>query len=153
MGFHLIDQAACFAAGQPTVRGCTVPNGRSTQGGNSGRGWACVATAATCFWVACMAYPPQRQINGLQRCNSLLCGCQILQGKAVHRLIGRQHGFAAAQAVERLHVQAGWGRGWCCSTPWPVRCARLRIEWADRGLGWIVLCVLGELQLFRTVKA
>lgn len=44
--------------------------------------------------------PPQRQINGLQRCNSLLCGCQILQGKAVHRLIGRQHGFAAAQAVE-----------------------------------------------------
>lgn len=49
---------------------------------------------------------PQRQINGLQRCNSLLCGCQILQGKAVHRLIGRQHGFAAAQAVELLHVQA-----------------------------------------------
>ena len=153
MGFHLIDQAACLAAGQPTVRGCIVPNGGGTPWVNSGRGWACVATAATCFWVACMAYPPQRQINGLQRCNSLLCGCQILQGKAVHRLIGRQHGFAAAQAVERLHVQAGWGRGWCCSTPWPVRCARLRIEWADRGLGWIVLCVLGELQLFRTVKA
>ena len=153
MGFHLIDQAACLAAGQPTVRGCIVPNGGGTPWVNSGRGWTCVATAATCFWVACMAYPPQRQINGLQRCNSLLCGCQILQGKAVHRLIGRQHGFAAAQAVERLHVQAGWGRGWCCATPWPVRCARLRIEWADRGLGWIVLCVLGELQLFRTVKA
>ena len=101
MGFHLIDQAACFAAGQPTVRGCIVPNGRSTQGGNSGRGSACIATAATCFlgWLAWLT-SHQRQINGLQRCNSLLCGCQILQGKAVHRLIGRQHGFAAAQAVE-----------------------------------------------------
>ena len=73
MGFHLIDQAACLAAGQPTVRGCIVPNGGGTPWVNSGRGWTCVATAATCFWVACMAYPPQRQINGLQRCNSLLC--------------------------------------------------------------------------------
>ena len=79
MGFHLIDQAACFAAGQPTVRGCTVPNGRSTQGGNSGRGSACVATAATCFWVACMAYPPQRQINGLQRLRLLsACMCSAM---------------------------------------------------------------------------
>ena len=117
MGFHLIDQAACFAVGQPTVRGCTVPNGRSTQGGNSGRGWACVATAATCFWVACMAYPPQRQINGLQRCNSLLCGCQI----AVHRLRQLSADGVRGGAVQRhgrcgvrgcgLNGQRG-GRGW-----------------------------------------
>ena len=155
MGFHLIDQAACFAVGQPTVRVCTVPNGRSTQGGKFWTWLGLCCHGGNVFFLGGLhGLPhPQRQINGLQRCNSLLCGCQILQGKAVHRLIGRQHGFAAAQAVERLHVQAGWGRGWCCSTPWPVRCARLRIEWADRGLGWIVLCVLGELQLFRTVKA
>mgnify|MGYP003413195681 CR=1 FL=1 len=102
MGFHLIDQAACFAAGQPTVRVCTVPNGRSTQGGNSGRGSACVATAATCFWVACMAYPPQRQINGLQRCNSLLCGCQI----AVHRLRQLSADGVRGGAVQR-HGRCG----------------------------------------------
>lgn len=56
MGFHLIDQAACFAAGQPTVRGCIVPNGRSTPWVNFGRSSACAATAAMCFGVACMAY-------------------------------------------------------------------------------------------------
>ena len=75
MGFHLIDQTACFAVGQLAVRVCTVPNGRSTQGVNSGRGSACVVTAATCFFFGWLAWltAPQRQINGLQRCNSLLC--------------------------------------------------------------------------------
>lgn len=75
MGFHLIDQAACFAVGQPTVRVCTVPNGRSTQGGKF-RAW--LGLRCHCghvFWGGLHGLPhPQRQINGLERCNSLL-GC------------------------------------------------------------------------------
>ena len=59
MGFHLIDQTACFAVGQLAVRVCTVPNGRSTQGGKF---WAwlglCCHGGNVFFWVACMAYLP-----------------------------------------------------------------------------------------------
>ena len=35
----------------------------------------------------------------------------MLQGTVLPRLIGHQHGFAVAQAVERLHVQCNGVRG------------------------------------------
>ncbi len=46
--------------------------------------------------------PPQRQINGLQRCNSLLCGCQI----AVHRLRQLSADGVRGSAVQR-HGRCG----------------------------------------------
>ena len=73
------------------------------KGVNSGRGLACVATAATCFfgWLAWLT-SHQRQINELQRCNSLLCGCQI----AVHRLRQLSADGVRGGAVQR-HGRCG----------------------------------------------
>ena len=71
MGFHLIGQAACFAVGQPTVRVCTVPNGRGTQGVNSGR-WPwrekrCAWFRAPCrdFEATCTAFSSTKQVAGM----------------------------------------------------------------------------------------
>ena len=100
MGFHLIGQAAWFEVGQPTVRVCTVPNGRSTQRVNSGRGSACVATAATCFGVACMAYLPSGR--------SMDCSAAIACCAAGHSL-----------------TSAHWPSAWLCSGSgsWAPACA------------------------------
>ena len=74
MGFHLIDQTACFAVGQLAVRVCTVPNGRSTQGGKFWTWLGLCCHGGNVFLGGLHGLsPPQRQINGLQRCNSLLC--------------------------------------------------------------------------------
>lgn len=51
------------------------------------------------------------QVDELQRGDGLLCLCQPLLGKQIHRLIGHKHGFATAQAVERLHMQLDGIRG------------------------------------------
>lgn len=98
MGFHLIDQAACFAVGQPTVRGCTVPNGRSTQGVNSGRGSACAATAATCFGVACMAYPPSGRSMD---CSAAIACCAAARSCRAKPYIGSS---AVSMALQRLRL-------------------------------------------------
>ena len=69
MGFHLIDQAACFAVGQPTVRVCVVRRGQIL-----GVARPALSRRQRVFgWLAWLT-APQRQSNGLQRCNSLL-GC------------------------------------------------------------------------------
>ncbi len=50
-------------------------------------------------------------VDGLQACRPAVPG-PATAGRTGHRLIGQQHGFAAAQAVECLHVQAdGVGGG------------------------------------------
>ena len=98
MGFHLIDQTACFAVGQPTVRVCTVPNGRSTQGVNSGCGSACVATAATCFfWVACMAYPTPSGRS--MDCSAAIACCAAARSCRAKPYIGS---LAVSMALQRL---------------------------------------------------
>lgn len=80
---------------------------------------------------------PQRQINGLQRCNSLLCGCQILQGKAVQRLrqlsacMCRAIGSGELWPVEGRDGHAapeGWARARGRETVFMVPCSFARLE-------------------------
>ena len=125
MGFHLIDQTACFAVGQPTVRVCTVPNGRSTQGVNSGCGSACVATAATCFfWVACMAYPTPSGRS--MDCSAAIACCAAARSCRAKPYIGS---LAVSMALLRLRQLSAcmcrrpetWGQHQKKAGRWPWR--------------------------------
>ena len=115
MGFHLIDQAACLAAGQPTVRGCIVPNGGGTPWVNSGRGWTCVATAATCFWVACMAYPPSGRSMD---CSAAIACCAAARSCRAKPYIGSLAVSMALQWLRQLSacMCSAMGSGDGC--PW-----------------------------------
>ena len=124
MGFHLIDQAACFAVGQPTVRVCTVPNGRSTQGGKFWTWLGLCCHGGNVFLGGLHGLPPT---SG----RSMDCSAAIASAVRLPDLAG--HSRAAAQAVECLPACAVQsGRGSC--GPWRAEIG-MQHQKAGRGPG------------------